>query len=194
MAARHAPAARLVERQREPERARARRRCRTARHRAVAVLDHAHAAGRDEQRRAGRQVEAARGIAAGADDVDARGRRPAARAGARARAWRARSRALRRPSRPWRAAPRAARRPSPAPVSGSVSARSSSAASASVRIAPVEQLLERVAQFAHGALPRPQPIAERRKLPMQRGPVRASARSPGGTARLRPRARGDARP
>ena len=82
-----------------------------ARHRAIAVFDHVDAAGRGEQRRAGGEVEAARGIAARADDVDgarARGnRRPA-----RQRAHGAREAAqLVGASRPWRAAPRAARPP-----------------------------------------------------------------------------------
>ena len=51
--------------------------------RAVAVLGHGHAAGRDHQRGHGRDVEGARAVAAGAAGVDGARRRAAARARAR---------------------------------------------------------------------------------------------------------------
>ncbi len=57
------------------------------------MFDHVDAAGRGEQRRAGGQIEAARGIAAGADDVDGmRGRRESSGWRASARMARAKPR------------------------------------------------------------------------------------------------------
>ena len=72
----------LVERQRQAERLEQVGAAGAARDRAVAVLDDAHAHRGDQQRGAGREVEAARRVAAGADDVD--GRRPGRQVGRRA--------------------------------------------------------------------------------------------------------------
>ena len=60
----------FVERQFEPELLEHVGAAGLARHRAIAVFDHVDAAGRGQQRRAGGEIEAARGIAARAHDVD----------------------------------------------------------------------------------------------------------------------------
>ena len=121
-------ARRAVERDRQAERLEHVGAAAAAGDRAVAVLHHRHPAGGGQQRGAGRDVEAAGGIPAGADDVDARARPAGSPAGAPGGAWRARSRAPRRPTTPL---VRSAASIAPAIAGGSSPVRSAASSSSS---------------------------------------------------------------
>ena len=144
-----------------------------------------------QQRRAGGDVEAARGVAAGADDVD--GAQPGGRSGRRARRRMACAKprtsvgdhALGATARP------AARRPAPAAVSGSVSCASSSAASrlgsGRARSSSCSRS-SRGCDMACSRAVRAGALADgqAKEIAHQRAAPRASACSPDGTARPRP--------
>ena len=158
-----------------------------AAHRAVAVLGHGHAAGRDHQRGHGRDVEGAGAVAAGPAGVD--GALRAQRHG-RARASRARSRRSRPPSRP-----RTAIAASSPPICAGVASPSMIAPMASRRLVLGEALRRATTRprwrfrhrRAHSAGRAPGSSAAGRARP-------GSGCSRGGTARPRPAARGAAAP
>ena len=113
----HSPGSRrplLVQRQRQAQRFEHVGAARAAGNRAVAMLDHRHAASGRQQRRARRDVEAAGSCRRRCRRCRSRAYRRACAGGAQAGAWRGQSRALRPRRRPCCAARRAARRPAQA--------------------------------------------------------------------------------